>query len=129
MRIKDEIFCFAHLRWCHNGWASNTLVAVDSGYSIRKKDGLKSTTQNIGCPSIMTPLKMGKTKNLIFYSLSIAPACLLKRRFINRFTIQKKKTKQNKGKKKKTKQNKTKTKTKQQQKKKTNKQTKTSQNK
>ena len=22
-RIKDEIFCFAHLRWCHDGWASN----------------------------------------------------------------------------------------------------------
>ena len=30
-----------------------------------------STTQYIGCPSIMTPSKMGKTKNLIFYSLSI----------------------------------------------------------
>ena len=27
-------------------------------------------TQNIGCPSIMTPSKMGKTKYLIFYSLS-----------------------------------------------------------
>ena len=24
--------------------------------------------KNIGCPSIMTPSKMGKTKNLIFYS-------------------------------------------------------------
>ena len=24
-RIKDEIVCFAHLRWCHNGWASNIL--------------------------------------------------------------------------------------------------------
>ena len=23
--MKDEIFCFAHLRWCHNGWASNIL--------------------------------------------------------------------------------------------------------
>ena len=30
-----------------------------------------STTQNIGCPSIMTPSKMGKTKNLIFYSLIV----------------------------------------------------------
>ena len=29
-----------------------------------------STTQNIGYPSIMTPSKMGKTKNLIFYSLN-----------------------------------------------------------
>ena len=29
-----------------------------------------STTQNIGCPSIMTPSKMGKTKYLIFYSLN-----------------------------------------------------------
>ena len=28
-----------------------------------------STTQNIGCPSIITPSKMGKTKNLIVYSL------------------------------------------------------------
>ena len=26
------------------------------------------TTHNIGCPSIMTPSKMGKTKNPIFYS-------------------------------------------------------------
>ena len=26
MRIKDEIFCFAHLRWCHNEWASNILI-------------------------------------------------------------------------------------------------------
>ena len=24
-RIKDDIFCFAHLWWCHNGWASNIL--------------------------------------------------------------------------------------------------------
>ena len=27
MRIKDEIVCFAHLRWCHNGWASNILMS------------------------------------------------------------------------------------------------------
>ena len=61
MRIKDEIQFFVHLRWCHNGWASNFLIVVDAGV----------TTQNIGCPSIMTPSKMGKTKkNLIFYSLS-----------------------------------------------------------
>ena len=56
MRIKDEILCFAHLRWCHNGWASNILIVVD-------------TTQNIGCPRIKIPSKMGKTKNFIFYSL------------------------------------------------------------
>ena len=24
-RIKDDIFCFAHLLWCHNGWTSNIL--------------------------------------------------------------------------------------------------------
>ena len=30
-----------------------------------------SAIQNIGCSSIMTPLKMGKRKNLIFYSLNI----------------------------------------------------------
>ena len=62
MRIKDEIFCFAHLHWCHNGWASNILIVVDTIYYI--------LYQNIGCPSIMTPSKMGKTKNLIFYSQS-----------------------------------------------------------
>ena len=33
MRIKDEIFCFAHLRWCHNGWACNILIVVDTGYA------------------------------------------------------------------------------------------------
>ena len=33
MRIKDEIFCFAHLRWCHNGWASNILIMVDTLYA------------------------------------------------------------------------------------------------
>ena len=48
MRIKDEIFYFAHFWWCHNGWTS--------------------TTQNIAF--IMSPLKMGKTKYRIFYSLN-----------------------------------------------------------
>ena len=33
MRIKDEIVCFAHLRWCHNGWALNILIVVDTGYA------------------------------------------------------------------------------------------------
>ena len=33
MRIKDEIFCFAHLRWCHNGWVSNISIVVDTGYA------------------------------------------------------------------------------------------------
>ena len=33
MRIKDEIFCFAHLQWCHNGWASNIFIVVDTGYA------------------------------------------------------------------------------------------------
>ena len=33
MKIKDEIFCFSHLRWCHNGWASNVLIVVDTGYA------------------------------------------------------------------------------------------------
>ena len=57
MRAKDGIFCFAHLRWCHNRWASNILIMVTWT--------LSSTTQN------MTPSKMGKTKYLIFYSLNL----------------------------------------------------------
>ena len=62
MRIKDEIFCFAHLRWCHNGWASNILIVVDTGYA-----GIHHS--KYWMPIHMTPSKMGKTKNLIFYSL------------------------------------------------------------
>ena len=34
-----------------------------------------STTQNIECPFIMTPSKMGKTKNVIFCSLNIRVVC------------------------------------------------------
>ena len=34
-----------------------------------------SITQNIGCPSIMTPSKMGKMKNLIFYSPTKGHLC------------------------------------------------------
>ena len=49
-RIKDEIFCFVHLRWCHNGWTSNIL------------SGGCTTIKILGFPSIMTPSKMGKTK-------------------------------------------------------------------
>ena len=59
MKIKDEIFCFAHLRW---RWTSNILIVIDTSSTPA------SNTQNIGCPSIMTPSEMGKTKNLIFYS-------------------------------------------------------------
>ena len=28
-----RFFCFAHFRWCHNGWASNILIVVDTGYA------------------------------------------------------------------------------------------------
>ena len=31
--MKDKIFCFAHFRWCHNGWASNILIVVDTSYT------------------------------------------------------------------------------------------------
>ena len=33
MRIKDDIFCLPHLWWCHNGWASNILIMVDTSYA------------------------------------------------------------------------------------------------
>ena len=26
-------FCFAHLRWCHNWWAFNILIVMDTGYT------------------------------------------------------------------------------------------------
>ena len=32
IRMKYAFFYFALLRWCHNGWASNILIVVDTGY-------------------------------------------------------------------------------------------------
>ena len=51
MRMKDALPIFDGVQWASNFWIVATLAP---------------TTQNIGCPSITTPLKMGKTKNLIF---------------------------------------------------------------
>ena len=70
MRIKDEIFCFAHLRWCHNGWASNSLIMVDTG----------STTQNNGCPSIMTHRRWAKQKisSFILLTFTILIICVIR---------------------------------------------------
>ena len=62
MRINNVMFCFAHLQSCHNGWASNMLIMVDTYPSIIPIHPL--------CPSIMTRLKMGKTKHPIVYSLN-----------------------------------------------------------
>ena len=31
MRINNVKFCFAHLQSCHNGWACNILIVVDTG--------------------------------------------------------------------------------------------------
>ena len=31
MRINNVMFCFAHLQSCHNGWASNISIVVDTG--------------------------------------------------------------------------------------------------
>ena len=62
--MKEVIFHFAHLQWCHNEWAFNILIVVDNGSA--------STTQSIGCPSNafnMAPSKMGKTTSRTFYYL------------------------------------------------------------
>ena len=61
------MFCFAHLQSCHNGWASNILIVVDTGCA--------DIHQNIGCPFIMTRLKMGETKHPIVYSLNQSLPC------------------------------------------------------
>ena len=42
-----------------------------------------STSQNIGCPSIMTPSKMDKTKNLIFYSLNLSQESVILKWYTN----------------------------------------------
>ena len=41
---------------------------IMDGYQYLNR-GYAGTAQDIGCPSIITPLKMGEAKNLIFYSL------------------------------------------------------------
>ena len=45
MRIIDEIFCFAHLRWCQNGWASNILIVVDTVKSPNVRPTQRSVSQ------------------------------------------------------------------------------------
>ena len=60
MRIKNEIFCFAHFRWCHNGWASNILIVVDAGVDHSK----------YWMPIHNDTIEDGQNKNLIFYSPS-----------------------------------------------------------
>ena len=63
MRIKDEIVCFAHLRWCHNGWASNILIVVDTGYA-----GIHHS--KYWTPIHYDTIEDWQNKNLIFYSLT-----------------------------------------------------------
>ena len=53
-------FCFSHLRWCHNGWASNIL----SGGYQRSKYWMPIHYDTI-------EHTMGKTKNLIYYMLVV----------------------------------------------------------
>ena len=62
MRIKDEIFCFAHLRWRHNGWASNILIVVDTGYA-----GIHHS--KYWMPIHYDTIEDGQNKKSIFYSL------------------------------------------------------------
>ena len=61
MRIKDEIFCFAHLQWCHNGWASNILTVVDAH-------------------PLWHHQRWAKQRNLIFYSQNAFSALVCKPR-------------------------------------------------
>ena len=70
MRIKDEIFCFAHLRWCHNGWASNILIVVDTGYA-----GIHHS--KYWMPIHYDTIEDGQNKNLIFYSLNEFNICIV----------------------------------------------------
>ena len=76
MRVKDEIFCFAHLRWFHNGWASNISIMVEAGIHHSK----------YWMPIHYGTIKDGQTNNLIFYSLSTKANWIYERR--NSFTTQ-----------------------------------------
>ena len=58
-----RFFVLPIFKWVHFKW----MGIQYSNYGAWILAMPASTTQNIGCPS-MTPLKMGKTKNLIFYS-------------------------------------------------------------
>ena len=60
-RIKDEIFCFVHFRWCNLMDGIQYFEWWTAGYPLQL---------NIGCPSILTPSKMGRIKDHIFHSHS-----------------------------------------------------------
>ena len=59
-----RFYCYAHLRWCHNRWASNILSGGcrRSRYPPQLKYWMPIYYDTIECPSIMTPSKMGETK-------------------------------------------------------------------
>ena len=59
-------FCFAHLRWCHNGWASNILIVVDTGYT-----GIHHSKYWMPIHYDTIEDGLNKKKNLIFYSLNV----------------------------------------------------------
>ena len=62
-----QIFCLVGLI-SHNALEKGPICQMHAWTnSIAKTENTSlSTTQNTGCPSIMTPSKMGKTKNLLF---------------------------------------------------------------
>ena len=68
MRIKDEIFCFAYLRWCHNGWVSNILIVVDTGYA-----GIHHSKYWMSID--YDTIEDRQNKTFIFYSLSDCLIC------------------------------------------------------
>ena len=78
-RIKDEIFCFAHLQRCHNGWASNIL---SGGYrrihAPRSKSWMPFHYDTIED-------KQNKKSHLLFIFLELCYCCILLAEFIVKY--------------------------------------------
>ena len=66
MKIKDDIFfCFAHLRWCGNKWASSILIGVGTGYACIHHS-------KYWMPIHYDTIEDGQNKTkIIFYSLNV----------------------------------------------------------
>ena len=62
-----HVYNFWGFVWYHSLWESCQQIIY---FEATPNQWIRYPPLNIGCPSIMTPSKMGKTKNLIFYSLS-----------------------------------------------------------
>ena len=80
MKIKDAIFCFAHLRWCHNEWASGIHHSkywmpihydnIEDGQNKQKTKQKKKATQTNKKPTNQQTNKQNKQTKIASFILN-----------------------------------------------------------